>query len=115
MRPVTISVRTEALKNSLVGRCVLGRGLYWSSGRGASCARTRARLTKKGSPTRVQGVGLIGDKLGSQCCYSTAFHRGLCVYAEGQQKEMALAISFVLREVSLLNAVYWRSSELQER
>ena len=56
MRPDTSS-RTEALQNSLVRRHGVGKGFCWSSGKVPCDTGTKACMTEKGSPTRVQRYG----------------------------------------------------------
>ena len=48
---------TEALQNSLVRRCGMGRGLCSSSGDGAHHTGIEASLIERGSPARVQVYG----------------------------------------------------------
>ena len=82
MRPITTSTRTEALQNSVVERHGMSRDLCLSSGAGVCCARTEVGMTEKGCSTRVQEMGLIVSKFGSQCLCCAVFCRWLCVYAE---------------------------------
>ena len=57
----------------------MGRGLCWSSGGEAHHTGTEARLTEKGCPARIQGVGLDVNKLGSQHEAVHASHTWLCL------------------------------------
>ena len=59
----------------------MGRGLCWSSGGEAHHTGTEARLTEKGCPARIQGVGLDVSKLGSQHEAVHASHAWLCACA----------------------------------
>ena len=65
IRSDAISTMTEALQNSLVGSCGVGRHLCWSSRGRAWHARIEANL--KGSPARHQMMELSVSKLGVQC------------------------------------------------
>lgn len=67
---------------------------------GACCAGTEASMTERGSPARVQGVGLGVSRSASQCQLPAASLWWLCAYAEGWRREMALASFFVPGEVS---------------
>ena len=86
MKSVTTSIRAEALKNSLVCRCGVGKVLCWSSRIGACCPGTKESKTEKGTSTWQQGCGTWCKKLGSQHllqCFVPS-HKCLCVYAESR-------------------------------
>ena len=77
------------------------RGLCRSSGGEVCHTGTEVTMTEKGSSTRMHGGWLIVSKLGRQFLVLGCFQRWLCLYAEGQGREMVLASSFVPKEVPL--------------
>ena len=94
MRLDTKSTRIEALLNSLFRRCGVGKDLFPSSGEQAHRAGNEARLTEKRSPVSTGGGTWCKEvRQPVWCCASSC--RWLCVYAEGQRREMAPDSSFV--------------------
>ena len=91
MRLVSTATRTEALPNSLISRCGVGIGLWWSSG-------TEESMTEKGLPLEHRVLGLGVSTLCSQCYQCTASHRWF--YVEWWGRKMVLASSFVPGEAS---------------
>ena len=100
LRLVTTIARTKALKNSWVGRCIVGRTIFWGRG---SCIGTEASVTSKGGSTRVwEGVAGFGvTKLGSEYSCYTGSHRWPCVYAKVQGRETVTISSSVPGGISL--------------
>ena len=112
MRSGDTSTRIEALQNSLVRICGVGRVFCWFSGKGGCCTGTEAYLPKKGSTGQVQGLGV--SMLVSQCWHYAVYYRTFSAYAGQWGKEMELASFFVPGEGSpclLLSKKHSQKSE----
>lgn len=76
-------------------------GVWASLLRERTCqAGTEPSVTEKSGSTRAQGVELGISKLESKCPCWTGSCRSPCAYAEGWEREIALASSFVPGGVS---------------
>ena len=93
MKPDTITgtLQSSALQNSVVGSGLEFVLVFWGKG---PCTGIETSLTERGSRAVALGV----SRLDSQERHCTASSR-LCIYTEGEGTKMALASSFVPREV----------------
>ena len=94
-------MRNEALQNSLVGRCVLGRSLAGLLVERPAVLWLRQAWPNGTVPKECRNMGLGISKLGSQYQHCAACGRRLCVYAEGWGRQILPARSFVPWEAFL--------------
>ena len=63
MKSVTTATKTEALQNSLAGRCAEGNSFCWSSAGGAHLAGTASFMTKEVRSTVAEGVRTLSKQV----------------------------------------------------